>query len=65
MYNRGILNGEKLIMASDPKLYDDSLNDNELGGLGAADYDIQVEYDLMTNGNADLNLSSETDEWGY
>lgn len=52
-------------MASDPKLYDDSLNDNELGGLGAADYDIQDEYDLMTNGNADLNLSSETDEWGY
>ena len=64
MYNRDILNGEKLIM-SDPKLYDDSLNDNELGGLGAADYDIQDEYNLMTNGNAELNLSSETDEWGY
>tara|TARA_Y100000004_G_C8721747_1_gene330388 strand:+ start:121 stop:279 length:159 start_codon:yes stop_codon:yes gene_type:complete len=51
---------------SDPKnLNDDYYNDNELGGLGAAEYDIHEEYSLMINGNADQGLSSETDEWGY
>jgi hypothetical protein len=49
----------------DPKLYDDGMNDSELGGIGAADYDIQEEYGIMTNGNADLGLNLNTDEWGY
>ena len=40
-------------------------NDAELGGMGAADYDIEDEFGLMTNNNADMNLSTETDEWGY
>ena len=27
--------------------------------------DIEDEFGLMTNGNADQNLNMETDEWGY
>tara|TARA_X000001316_G_C921583_1_gene36065 strand:+ start:593 stop:769 length:177 start_codon:yes stop_codon:yes gene_type:complete len=58
VYNGGMI-------VRDPKLYDDEMNDNELGGIGAADYDIQEEYGIMTNGNADLGLNLNTDEWGY
>ena len=46
------------------KDYDD-YNDSELGGMGPASYDIEDEFGLMTNGNADENLNMETDEWGY
>ena len=33
----------------EPKWYkDDSLNDSELGGMGAADYDVEEEFGLLT-----------------
>ena len=49
----------------EPKWYkEESLNDSELGGMGAADYDVEEEFGLLTDNMADSNLS-ETDEWGY
>ena len=51
---------------ADPRKWDyENLNDSELGGMGATDYDIEDEFGLLTNGNADQNLNMETDEWGY
>ena len=52
--------------SEEPKWYkEESLNDSELGGMGAADYDVEEEFGLLTNNMADSNLYNETDEWGY
>ena len=45
----------------------DNSNEYEGGGFGLPPsiYDIEDEMNLMTNGIADLNLNTETDDWGY
>lgn len=54
-------------MSEEPKWNkeEDSLNDSELGGMGAADYDVEEEFGLLTDNSADSSLYNETDEWGY
>ena len=55
-------------MSEEPKWYkekEDSFNDSELGGMGAADYDVEEEFGLLTDNSADSSLFNETDDWGY
>ena len=53
-------------MSIEPKWYkDESLNDSDLGGMGAADYDVEEEFGLLTDNMADSNLNMETDDWDY
>jgi len=34
-------------------------------GLPPSQYDIEDEMNLMTNGNAEHSLNTESDDWGY
>lgn len=53
------------MISEEPNWYKENFNDSELGGMGAADYDVKEEFDLLTNNKADSSLYNETDEWGY
>ena len=54
-------------MSEEPKWWkeEQTPNDSELGGMGAADYDVEEEFGLLTDNSADSSLYNETDEWGY